>query len=118
MGSVLMLWGEAGDVIVEAVHLKQPMEKVGPLTLIHDHAHGRTTLDAKPTIEELVVSARRGGLTVAEAARQIFGSEEPNAIEKARRRLNKLLDRDGFERRNDPDGTARYFARDLRLEVA
>ena len=32
-GSVILLWGEAGDPIVELTHLKQPADEVGPLEL-------------------------------------------------------------------------------------
>lgn len=109
MGSVFMLWGEAGDVLVELNHLKQPLEKIGPLTLIHDHQHGRTTVDAEPVLDDLVAATRRSGLTVADAARQLFRSDDKNAIERARRRLENLAKRDGYERRDDEDGTARYY---------
>lgn len=43
-GSVALLWGEAGDPVVELHHLKPPAEIVGPLTVEHDHAAGRSTL--------------------------------------------------------------------------
>ncbi len=42
MGSVVLLWGQPGSVNVELRHLKQPMEDVGPLALVHDHQQGRT----------------------------------------------------------------------------
>lgn len=109
MGSVLMLWGEPGDLVVELTHLKQPLDVVGPLTLIHDHSAGRTVVESQPTLEDLVVATRRGGLTVADAARQLFRSDDRNAIERARRKLEKLARTDGFDRRDDDDGTARYF---------
>ena len=34
-GSVISLWGQPGDAAVELSHLKQPQEKVGPLTVNH-----------------------------------------------------------------------------------
>lgn len=43
-GSVALLWGEPGDELVSLKHLKQPAEVVGPLTLMHDHASGTTTV--------------------------------------------------------------------------
>jgi replicative DNA helicase len=46
MGSVLLVWGESGDLVVDIVHLKQPAEEVGPLRVIHDHVHGVTSLIA------------------------------------------------------------------------
>ena len=36
-GSVVLLWGESGDALVDLSHLKQPAENVGPLKLLHDH---------------------------------------------------------------------------------
>jgi hypothetical protein len=39
-GSVLMLWGEPGAEIVQGVHLKQPAEIVGPLTIAVTHPTG------------------------------------------------------------------------------
>ena len=39
-GSVLLLTGDAGDPIVRASHLKQPMEPWGPAEMAHDHAEG------------------------------------------------------------------------------
>jgi hypothetical protein len=70
--------------------LKQPLEPIGPLTLIHDH--GRTTVEAETSIEELITRTRRAGLTVADAARQLYrGAEDRNAVERARRKLEKLM---------------------------
>lgn len=43
-GSVVALWGEAGDATVEVRHLKQPAGKIGPLAVAHDHACGNTTV--------------------------------------------------------------------------
>lgn len=42
MGSVALLWGQPGSSNIELRHLKQPMETVGPLSLVHDHKEGRT----------------------------------------------------------------------------
>ena len=33
-GSVVSLWGDAGDRVVELLHLKQPADTVGPLTVL------------------------------------------------------------------------------------
>jgi hypothetical protein len=44
MGSVLGLWGKAGDELIEVLHLKQPAEPVGPLIVMHDHAAGRSSV--------------------------------------------------------------------------
>jgi replicative DNA helicase len=40
-GSVVSLWGAAGDPIVAFKHLKQPSSECGPWRLKHDHPRGR-----------------------------------------------------------------------------
>lgn len=94
-GSVLLLWGKAGDPIVELRHLKPPAGEVGPLTLIHNHDCGELRIHEPTDLESLVKGALNGGLTVRDAATQIFSSSDPdrNEIEKARRRLEALVDR-------------------------
>jgi hypothetical protein len=42
VGSVLGLWGEAGDEVVEARHLKPPAESLGTFNVRHDHAAGNS----------------------------------------------------------------------------
>jgi replicative DNA helicase len=88
-GSVVMLWGEAGDPIVEFTHLKQPVEEVGPLTLLHDNATGRTTLAHSSDVGDLLESAT-APLTVKDIATSLFHVREPkeNDLAKARRRLH------------------------------
>jgi replicative DNA helicase len=51
MGSVLLLWGEPGDLVIELRHLKQPAEEVGPLSIRHDHDRGMTTLLEQADLE-------------------------------------------------------------------
>lgn len=112
MGSVLCVWGDAGDLVVELRHLKQPAEEVGPLTLLHDHAHGLTTVHDHVDLEQILANAAHG-LVVSEAASLLFATADPtrNEVEKARRRLEALIGRNIAERRDDPDGLARYFVR-------
>jgi replicative DNA helicase len=92
-GSVLMLWGDAGDPVVELTHLKQPAgETIGPLTLIHDHLAGVTTAEAKVDAWTLLQVSTKG-TAAADVARRLFGSTDPtkNDIEKARRKLERLV---------------------------
>lgn len=91
-GSVLLLSGEPGDVIVRLHHVKQPMSEVGPLDLLHDHDAGRTTV--RNSTDLLAIVYAHGSITAATAAKAIFGVEEPtpSQVEKARRRLDKLAD--------------------------
>lgn len=88
-GSVLALNGEPGDSIVEMSHLKQPASEVGPLKLRHDHERGRTAVYEDV---DLVAAAGEQGITARDAAK-LLGATEPsqNEIEKARRKLDKLL---------------------------
>lgn len=123
-GSVLLLWGQAGDAIVELTHLKQPSGDIGPMTLVHDHVRGMTTLQGQVDLVSLLEGAV-GGLTAASAAMAIFktASPSPNQTEKARRRLERLV-KDGVARRRAPvtggDGGSRatvYTPADC-LEIA
>lgn len=94
MGSVFMLWGEAGDLEVECLHLKQPDEQLGPWKLLHDHVAGKTVIVDQVDLLELVTARGDEGLTVEQAAVLMFDSTTPtrNEIAKARRRLDKLVE--------------------------
>jgi hypothetical protein len=91
MGSVALLWGDAGDAYVELLHLKQPAADVGPLTLRHDHDTGTTTVVDGVDLVELA-RATPGGVTATDAARAVFDTEvvSRNETERIRRRLAKL----------------------------
>ena len=90
-GSVLMLWGEPGDLVVELDHLKQPDEQVGPHKLIHDHTAGVTTLVDHVDTYTLVCRAY-DGVTVNDIAAILYANTTPtrNQQEKARRQLERL----------------------------
>lgn len=90
-GSVFVLWGEAGDPVVEFSHLKQPQESIGPLTLIHDHDRGVTTVEAKPDVLDAVRDL--GKATVPMVARIIFATDKPskNELAKASRKVERLV---------------------------
>jgi replicative DNA helicase len=103
-GSVLMLWGEPGDPLVEMLHLKMPMEQVGPLRLAHDHTAGTTTL-AEPHVKALDVLRRsRAGMTARDlAAHRTEGRDpRPADVERARRELDRLV-ADRLAHRTDGD---------------
>jgi hypothetical protein len=92
-GSVILLWGAAGDPVVELTHLKQPAEDVGPMHLIHDHANGATTRhhDGTPTLTDLLHDNKLEGLTPQAAAYGLYTlTETPDAnqTEKARYKLD------------------------------
>lgn len=91
-GSVLLLWGQAGDPVVELSHLKPPAEAIGPLKVLHDFTAGTSrrydTLDAFGILRELRETTAQG------MAQQLYGPQAgPNEVEKARRKLNKLAER-------------------------
>ena len=91
-GSVILLAGEAGDPIVELLHLKTPASEVGPMRVIHDHDAGTS---AVWNATDLLMMARvkgAAGLTARDAARALFSVEvpKPAQVEKARRKLQTL----------------------------
>jgi replicative DNA helicase len=61
MGSVVCVWGDAGDLVVELTHLTQPVEQVGPMLVVHDHERGSSTVHEQVDLEQLLKNA--GGLT-------------------------------------------------------
>ncbi len=88
-GSVILLWGEPGDPVVEFKHLKQPMEPIGPWNVIHDHHAGTSRVDQDES-RDLIWRARRSpsGLTARTAAEALFGKGNPTQgeVERARRK--------------------------------
>jgi hypothetical protein len=121
-GSVVLLWGAAGDPLVELIHLKQPAAEVGPLKIEHDHNTGRSTV-YRGAVDPLVMLRNApNGLTSVDVARVMTETEKPtdNARKKAQRQLERLV-RDGLARcvpgqRGGAQGSepARYFATDDR----
>jgi replicative DNA helicase len=95
MGSVLLLWGEAGDPIVEVSHLKQPSGEVGPLQILHDHDRGEIGLYEPRVLYTMAREALGDGLTVHSAAMQLYETSDPNRNEKqkARGKLQRLVKR-------------------------
>lgn len=110
MGSVVLLWGDPGDLVVEFRHLKQPEGDLGNFQIVHDHGCGTSTIHQRADLVQVLAKAHHG-VTVAGAAQLLFEKSDPhpNDIEKARRRLNKLADTGRAERHDDPDGLARCF---------
>lgn len=90
-GSVLLLSGDAGDPIVRAAHLKQPMEPWGPAEIAHDHAKGTSSVHSRVDLLELL--ALTSVQTAVSAARALYGTEKPTRpeVERARRRLEQLV---------------------------
>jgi hypothetical protein len=93
-GSVLLLWGNAGDLVVELSHLKQPAGEVGPLHIGHDHTAGRSFVyEGQGDRDSLLDLLQSGPQTASTVASWIYGDAcDRAAVAKARRRLDKLVE--------------------------
>ncbi|WP_262058558.1 DnaB-like helicase N-terminal domain-containing protein [Streptomyces sp. STR69] len=95
-GSVVSLWGAAGDPIVSFKHLKQPSSECGPWRLKHDHPAGVTEVWHEVDVLDILAHAR-GPLTPHQLACQIYspdkGKPSASEVEKARRRLDQLVEK-------------------------
>lgn len=97
-GSVLLIWGQPGDEVVELLHLKQPANDIGPLMVEHDHANGTSQVwhgenGEHSPLESLLLANRTNGLTAAQAAAHLFHTDSPDANQKkkATRQLESLV---------------------------
>jgi replicative DNA helicase len=102
-GSVILLWGAAGDPIVELTHLKQPAAEVGPLQIEHDHAVGISTVFRGFDALRFLNLRASTGATVIDAARAQFEKTDPsdNEQRKTRRLLDSLVTK-RVARRQEP----------------
>lgn len=93
-GSVFVLWGEPGDPVVELIHLKQPMEPVGPYMILHDHKAGTSQIHHQADLLTMARYQGRVGLNARLVAAAMFSTEKPTEaqIQKARRKLASLVD--------------------------
>lgn len=93
-GSVVLLAGAPGDPIVNLHHLKQPSSEVGPLKVIHDHDTGTSRIWHEADLVALATAAP-DGIVAKDAARALNDGQDPDNAgrEKARRRLDKLVDK-------------------------
>ncbi|MGL5824838.1 MAG: DnaB-like helicase N-terminal domain-containing protein, partial [Nocardioides sp.] len=83
-GSVILLWGEGGDPIVEFKHLKSPVDEVGPFRVEHDHARGRSSINGQITAVHL--ASRPGGVTARQAAEAVYDTDKPTPAQLQRTR--------------------------------
>jgi hypothetical protein len=93
-GSVICLWGEAGDLVVEFTHLKAPAAQAGPWKMAIDPAAGTVSLDGPAyDVVDLVRWAGARGLTADVAACHLFAAEKPTAsqVKKAAYRLDRKV---------------------------
>jgi replicative DNA helicase len=92
VGSVVLLWGAAGDPIVELLHLKQPVAEVGPFKIEHDQQTGVSSISDGVDVLDFI-RRRPRGVTAGEIARLLNGGGDPsdNQRKKAQRRLERML---------------------------
>lgn len=93
-GSVLLLWGQAGDPVVDLFHLKQPAEVVGPHKIEHDHGRGVTVMAEGnfDLVDWITKSA--GWVTAADVAKAQHNTSKPTAgqVSSIRRILKRHAD--------------------------
>jgi replicative DNA helicase len=91
-GSVILLDGAPGDPLVKFRHLKQPMDELGPWDILHDHTAGQSTIHNGNDPLAILRAAGASGLTAKVLAEQTTsGTPRPADVQKARRRLDKLV---------------------------
>jgi len=109
-GSVVSLWGESGDLVVEFTHLKAPAAQAGPWKMAIDPLAGTVHLDG-PAVDLIDQIRLRGsnGMTADVAARLLFGADQPtrSQTEKARYRLDKKVTEGILYRRDGSRGGQR-----------
>ncbi|OMC33435.1 hypothetical protein A5739_08830 [Mycobacterium colombiense] len=108
-GSVALISGEPGDPIVGFRHVKQPAEEVGPYRLLHDQDTGTLSIEHGVDLLELVKASGPDGVTAKDAAVAITEKPQPSRsdIEKARRKLDKLVEAHVLERVDGRAGGAK-----------
>ena len=119
-GSVLLIWGQPGDMVVEMLHLKQPANDIGPLMIEHDHANGTSKVwhgeNGEHSLETQLANAGPLGLTKRAAAALIYGTDDPteNDQRKAAARLDDLVKRGAatFQKGGGRGHESRWFAAD------
>lgn len=117
-GSVLLLWGSAGDPVVELIHLKQPAEDIGPLRIEHHAPSGTSTIYQGFDVLDYLRACGTSGASTTDVACLLVNKDDPddNERRKAKRRLDRLVT-DGHATTSGPTkggqgGTsaARYWA--------
>lgn len=116
-GSVIILSGEPGDLVVRFRHVKTPANEVGPLHLHLNPEEGAFTVRKC----DLMVSARKAGaegLTAEDAARDLYETKRPTPGEKkkAERQLAKLALKGLLKRMDGIHGPVWYPVEDRLTE--
>ncbi|WP_176445438.1 AAA family ATPase [Blastococcus mobilis] len=90
-GSIVNLHGKTGDLVVELSMLKLVNDDPGTLQVVHDHEAGVSTVQG--AFDHLVALAAAGSLTAQQAANAEHGSSSASNVQKARRKLDKLVEK-------------------------
>lgn len=108
-GSVILLSGEPGDLVVKFRHVKTPANEVGPLHLILDPENGEFTVQ-RCDLLKLARGMGVEGLTGEGAAQVLYDTRRPSASEKkkAERQL-VALEGKGLLRRVEGRGGPAFF---------
>ncbi|MDP3909707.1 MAG: AAA family ATPase [Gemmatimonadales bacterium] len=123
-GSVILLWGEPGDTVIDLDHLKQPRSPVGPFQLTHSHDLGFSEVENAPGDALEILRSAAHGLVAEGIARYMFGTEKPTRaqVERARRRADNLAAKSLVYSANEPSSIntkrpiVRYYAAENRYE--
>ncbi|ASZ74216.1 DNA primase/helicase [Mycobacterium phage Squint] len=115
-GSVILLTGEPGDLVVRFRHVKTPANEVGPWHLHLDPEAGEFTVQSC----DLLVSAKNAGfegLSAEDAAKDLYDTRRPTASEKkkAERQLGSL-EAKGLLRRVEGRGGPVWYPTETRYE--
>jgi hypothetical protein len=107
-GSVIRLSGKPGAKLGTMTHTKQPAHPVGPLKVAHDHDRGEISLRTKDTAATAVTGESEkddlvdwvsghgiDGVTAADAALSLYGSDGRNDRDRAKRALDEHTGEDG-----------------------
>lgn len=105
-GSVVLLWGEPGDTVIDFDHLKQPRSPVGPFQITHTQAIGFSEVENAPGDALDIIRSAAQGLVAEGIARYMFGTEKPTRaqVERARRRADNLVAKGLVYSANEPSG--------------
>ncbi len=110
-GSVVMLVGEPGDLVVRFHHRKPPADEVGPWHLHYDPDGGEMKVAESIDLWKLVNNAGPDGVTAKGAAEVMYEKSRPSESDchKAARQLNKLVKAGSLQRidgsRGGPGGS-------------
>jgi len=108
-GSVLLLWGAPGDLVLELSTLKPIADPLGPWTIVVDHEQGTMRVEDQADVLDVLRAAGMDGLTALDAARALgYSGGERAGKERARRELDRLVEQGLAERE---DGSKRIAAK-------